>query len=279
MDSTRWNDFKPRDDDIIIATYGKSGTTWVQQILGQLIYNGDPSINIAERSPWLDMRVTPIDSVLAKLENQTDRRFIKTHLPLNALKFFDNCKYIYVTRDARDIVWSLYNHHYHANDDWYKLLNETPGLVGPKIEKPTNDIIQYWKEWLDNDGYPFWSFWENIKTWWDARNLPNVMLIHYSELKRDLPGEIRKIAEFINVPIDDNNFETIVQHCTFEWMKNNGSNVVPANGAFWEGGTSTFINKGVNGRWSDILPESESKRYEKIARDKLGDECTEWLMQ
>lgn len=105
------------------------------------------------------------------------------------------------------------------------------------------------------------------------------MLIHYSELKRDLPGEIRKIAEFINVPIDDNNFETIVQHCTFEWMKNNGSNVVPANGAFWEGGTSTFINKGVNGRWSDILPESESKRYEKIARDKLGDECTEWLMQ
>ena len=74
-----------------------------------------------------------------------NRRFIKTHLPLNALKFFDNCKYIYVTRDARDIVWSLYNHHYHATDDWYKLLNETPGLVGPKIEKPTDDIIKYWK--------------------------------------------------------------------------------------------------------------------------------------
>jgi len=71
--STRWNHFKPRDDDIIISTYGKSGTTWVQQILGQLIYNGDPSVNIAERSPWLDMRVSPIDSVLTTLENQTDR--------------------------------------------------------------------------------------------------------------------------------------------------------------------------------------------------------------
>ena len=71
-------------------------------------------------------------------------------------------------------------------------------------------MIYVFQEWLDNDGYPFWSFWENIKTWWDASNLPNVMLIHYSELKRDLPGEIRKIAEFINVPIDDNNFDAML---------------------------------------------------------------------
>ena len=34
FDSTIWNDFAFRDDDIIIATHGKSGTTWVQQIVG-----------------------------------------------------------------------------------------------------------------------------------------------------------------------------------------------------------------------------------------------------
>lgn len=30
MDSTIWNDFSFRDDDIVIATYAKSGTTWMQ---------------------------------------------------------------------------------------------------------------------------------------------------------------------------------------------------------------------------------------------------------
>src|SRR3546814_17371997 len=40
FDSTIWNDFRLRDDDIVIATYDKSGTTWVQQIVGQLIFEG-----------------------------------------------------------------------------------------------------------------------------------------------------------------------------------------------------------------------------------------------
>ncbi|MFC6639929.1 sulfotransferase domain-containing protein [Sulfitobacter sediminilitoris] len=57
FDSTIWNDFKFRDDDIIIATYAKSGTTWVQQIVSQLIFNGVEGHDVAEMSPWLDLRV------------------------------------------------------------------------------------------------------------------------------------------------------------------------------------------------------------------------------
>ena len=33
FDSTIWNDFAFRSDDIVIGTYGKSGTTWTQQIV------------------------------------------------------------------------------------------------------------------------------------------------------------------------------------------------------------------------------------------------------
>jgi hypothetical protein len=81
FDSTVWNDFRFRDDDIVIASYAKSGTTWTQQIVGQLIFAGDPEVNVAELSPWLDLRVPPKDVKLAAVDAQTHRRFLKTHLP------------------------------------------------------------------------------------------------------------------------------------------------------------------------------------------------------
>src|SRR6476659_11120528 len=87
FDFTIWNDFKFRDDDIIIATYAKSGTTWLQQIVSQLIFNGAEGLEVAEMSPWLDLRVPPKAVKLSAVEQQQHRRFIKTHLPVDALVF------------------------------------------------------------------------------------------------------------------------------------------------------------------------------------------------
>ena len=94
FDSTIWNDFKFRDDDIVIATYGKSGTTWVQQIVGQLLFNGAEDVSVAELSPWLDLRVPPKEVKLEAVEAQAHRRFLKTHLPIDALVFSPRAKYL-----------------------------------------------------------------------------------------------------------------------------------------------------------------------------------------
>ena len=140
FDSTVWNDFKFRDDDIIIGTYAKSGTTWMQQIVSQLIFNGEENLPVAEMSPWVDLRVPPPEVKLPLIEAQTHRRFIKTHLPVDALVYSPKAKYIYIVRDGRDVVWSHYNHHKNANENYYKALNG-PGLVGPPIEHPGDDIV------------------------------------------------------------------------------------------------------------------------------------------
>ncbi len=277
FDSTVWNDFPFRDDDIIIATYAKTGTTWVQQIISQLIFNGEEGLPVADMSPWLDLRIPPNEIKLAGVEAQTHRRFMKTHLPVDALVFSEKVKYIYIARDGRDVLWSLYNHHTTANDAWYGALNETPGLVGPPIGKPVDNIVQYYHEWLDQDGFPFWSFWENIQTWWDIRDLPNVNLIHFGALKDDMPGEIRKIAAYLEIDIDESKWETILHHCSFEYMKANATASVPLGGAFWDGGAEQFIHKGVNGRWRDTLSDAEIKKYEDLAEAELGEECANWL--
>jgi aryl sulfotransferase len=277
FDSTIWNDFKFRDDDIIISTYGKSGTTWMQQIIAQLLFGGDPNLEVAEMSPWMDLRLPPKEIKLPLVEAQTHRRFLKTHLPVDALRFSSKAKYIYIGRDARDVIWSMYNHHANANQTFYDALNKTPGLVGPEIGRPNENIKEYWYEWCQKDGFPFWPFWENVRSWWEIRDLPNVMLIHFSDLKQDMPSEIRRIAAFLDIEINEQDWPKILEYCSFQWMKQNASKSVPQGGAFWDEGPKVFINKGVNGRWKDILNDADVMEYENRAKLELGVECAQWL--
>ncbi len=277
FDSTIWNDLKFRDDDIVIATYAKSGTTWTQQMIGQMLFGGDPSLEVAEMSPWLDLRVPPKEVKLPLVEAQTHRRFLKTHLPVDALVFSPSARYVYIGRDGRDVVWSLYNHHANANETWYSALNDTPGRVGPPIGPPHPDIRQYWRDWLERDGFPWWSFWENIRSWWEIRELPNVLLVHFEALKRDMPSEMRRLAGFLDIDIDESRWDAIVEYCSFEWMKRNATKSVPLGGAFWDGGAQVFINKGVNGRWRETLTSEESAEYEARAEQELGPQCAHWL--
>lgn len=277
FDSTIWNDLKFRDDDIIISTYAKSGTTWMQQIISQLLFNGDENLEVAEMSPWLDLRVPPKAVKLPMVEAQTHRRFLKTHLPVDALVFSDKAKYIYIGRDGRDVLWSMYNHHANANDGWYKALNDTPGRVGPPILRPTPSITQYFHDWLDQDGQPFWPFWENVRSWWAIRDLPNVHIVHFAKLKHDMPGEIRRLATFTETPIDESKWDQILHHCSFDYMKANATKSVPLGGAFWDGGAATFIHKGSNGRWREVLTADEIAKYEQRAARELDKDCAHWL--
>jgi aryl sulfotransferase len=277
FDSTVWNDFLFRDDDIVIATYAKSGTTWVQQMVAQLIFDGAEDLPVAHLSPWLDLRVPAKEVKLAALEAQNHRRFIKTHLPVDALVFSPKAKYIYIGRDGRDVVWSLYNHHANLNEQAYEAVNNTPGRVGPPFPRPTTDIHRYFLEWLEGDGYPFWPFWENVRSWWAVRNLPNVLMLHFTDLKGDMEGEIKKIAGFLKIPLNKARLPAILEHCSFDYMKTHATEVVPLGGAFWEGGAATFMHKGVNGRWRDILTPKDSAAYEARARDELGERCARWL--
>jgi aryl sulfotransferase len=105
------------------------------------------------------------------------------------------------------------------------------------------------------------------------------LLLHFADLKRDLPGEIRRIAAFLDIPIDDAAFPAIVEHASFDYMKRNAAKSVPLGGAFWDGGAQTFIHKGTNGRWRDVLSAEEIGRYDDIAGRELGNACAAWLAQ
>ena len=112
---------------------------------------------------------------------------------------------------------------------------------------------------------------------WAARGLPNVLMVHFANLKKDLSGEMRRIAGFLNIPIDERHWPKIVEHCTFDYMKDHAELSAPLGGALWEGGAKTFIHKGTNGRWRDHLSETDIRNYEQRAVAELGEDCAHWI--
>mgnify|MGYP000986055302 CR=1 FL=1 len=277
MDSTRWNDFEFRADDIVIATWAKSGTTWAQQIVGQLLYDGAEDVPIMTLCPWIEQRGVPLDKVLAQLAQQTHRRFLKTHLPVESLVMSDAARYVFIGRDGRDALWSWYNHHSGYTDIIYDLFNNAPGLVGPPLERPGDDIVAYFHAWLDGDGFPAWPFFSNIQSWWDIRAQPNVMLLHFNDMKADLAGSMRRIATFLDIAVDTERWPAMVDHCTFDYMQARAETIMPNLSKGMLGGGKRFIYKGTNGRWRDILSAADIAKYEAIAAQSLSPECALWL--
>jgi aryl sulfotransferase len=276
MDSTFWDEFPFRNDDIIIGTYSKSGTTWVQQIVGQMLFGPDPQLASSSLSPWTELRLAPRDEILSMLDAQTGRRFIKTHLPADALTFSPHAKYIYIGRDGRDMLWSMHHHWLQFTSGAYAAINALPGN-DPTFERPTQDVLPYWREWVAKDGYPFWSFWEHIRSWWNIRDHPHVKLLHFDDLKRDMEGEMRGIAAFLDIDVRPESWDAIARYCTFDWMKAHADVTAPLGGALWEGGGTTFINKGTNGRWRDVLTDEDCRVYAARAEAELGSDCAAWL--
>ena len=105
----------------------------------------------------------------------------------------------------------------------------------------------------------------------------NVKLMHFADMKADLAGSIREIAAFLDIAIDEATFPAIIEHCSFDYMKAHAGDVAPVNGTLWEGGAATFIHKGTNGRWRDVLTAADIGAYERRAIAELGPDCAAWL--
>jgi aryl sulfotransferase len=276
LDSTNWDLIEMRDGDIVVGNWAKSGMTWVQQIVCQLLHDGREDAELIKLSLWPEWQTIPKETAAEWCASVEGRRIFKSHLPADALPIDPRARYIYVARDPRDVVWSLHAHHANTSDALYANINSSRKRVGPKFLPPDPDIRRYYLHWLENDGAPYWPYWSNIQSWWDVRDLPNVMLLHYDELQADVQTQIRRIAAFIDVPVDPDVWPAIVEHCSFIWMKAHGAALV-SEAAFQDVGK--FINKGVKGRWRDTLTASDAGLAEEAARDNLTSDCYKWLMR
>ena len=286
LDAPRWERYTPRPDDVVVSTSIKSGTTWMQAIVLQLIFQDLQPRSIDDVSPWLERRRsrTAADEMLSNLESQTHRRVIKSHLALDGVPYFPQVKYIVVARDARDVFMSLWNHYSNYTDEQYDNVNNLPNRVGEPIPRCPDDIRDFWKNWItcgwfdwESEGYPFWGNLHHIQTWWDYRHLPNILMVHYNDLLNDLPGEIQRVADYLEIQVAPEMLASIADLTRFESMKQKAEKFVAGAEHSFKGGPQTFINKGTNGRWREVLTEDDLKLYHAAVARELTPECAHWL--
>lgn len=87
-----------------------------------------------------------------------------------------------------------------------------------------------------------------VKKWWPYRNDPNVLLLHYSDVRRDLKGYIAKIARFLEVELTEEELEIITERCSIEHMRkvNKFKYLMPLNTdkRVWDVNTDTILKSG-----------------------------------
>jgi len=284
IDSTLWQHYRPRADDIVVATSYKSGTTWTQAILAHLILGTHAIPDLGGVSPWFDMRRAAASDVMQRYEAQSHRRFIKSHVPLDGLPFYPQVKYIVVGRDARDVGMSMWNHYAHYTAAFFAQVNDAPGRLGPPLPPAPKDIHAFWRNWIttgwfawEREGYPYWGNLQHTATWWAYRDLENILFVHFNDLLADLRGEIRRIVQFLEMACSEEQVAAVAHAVTFATMQQNAAQLLPRAANNWEGGAQTFMFKGTNGRWKEVLTAEELTLYTEKVAEIVTPECAAWL--
>lgn len=284
FDSARWAHYQPRADDIVIATYPKCGTTWTQRIVAMLVLQSAAPSPIWESSPWFDMRIFgPVEDVAAAAEAIPHRRFFKSHLPFDTLPVFPGMKFIHVARDGRDAAMSFHNHLRNFSAQALDMLDQV-SLADPKFGDPYPragaDPAEFFAGWVEDggsEGDPLVSFYHLENSFWDARHRPDVLLVHYNDLKQDRAGEMRRIAEFLEITVDEELWPDMVEAAGFEAMKRDADVLLPMAQALWDQGAQRFLHKGTNGRWRDVVAPDDLARYEARVAAEFPPALADWI--
>ncbi len=285
-DSAQWDRFVPREGDIVIATAPKVGTTWTQQIVSLLVFQSAEPKPLHLISPWLDCRLRDnCDQMLALLEGQTHRRFIKSHLPLDGLPIHDEVRYIHVARDGRDACLSYFNHNKAYTPAVWDRLDDVAardGALPRPAPRPPSDLRGFFHHWITPGGTASAEqmadgFFEIERSFWAERARANLLLVHYADLKADLDGEMRRIAAFLDIPVDERLWPSLVEAAGFTAMQNAGEALLPGMDGSFEGGHMTFLNKGINGRWQTELTDDDLALYRSRVEAELSPGLARWL--
>ena len=146
------------------------------------------------------------------------------------------------------------------------------------------DPAQYFHRWLtagvvpgDEDGLPAMSFFHFERSWWDQQHRPNVLLVHYNDLKTDLSGEMLRVADFLDISVRPEVWPGLIEAAGFEAMHRDGETLMGQVAAIFQGGSSSFFHAGTNQRWRGIFRDEGLALYDAKVDRHFPPACARWV--
>jgi hypothetical protein len=229
-----------RPTDVVITPFGKSGTTWLQQIVHTLRTRGDMDFDdISRVVPWIE--TSPGLGLDLQAEQKANPRAFKSHLEYEQLP--KGARYINSVRDPRDAFYSMYK----FMEGWF-------------FEPGTITLEEFAEQrYIAGGGY-----WRHLLSWWAVRHEPFVLFMCYELMQQNPEATIRRVAKFIDVPLDDELLAITLKHSSIDFMKQHkdrfddalmrarGENIA----GLPPGGESSKVREGRVGDHKQALPES-----------------------
>jgi aryl sulfotransferase len=261
----------------------------MQRILSLLIFRSGQPVALDSLFPWLEANRRPIEEVVAGLEAQVHRRSVKTHVPFDAIPKLDGVKFIHVARDGRDVAMS-YHHHCTAYQPEALARMDAIGLADPSVGKPYPRVdpsaAAYFHNWLtvgaidgQPDGTPYLSYFGYEKSFFDARRNPQLLFVHYNDLRSDLVGEMLRIVDFMEADVPRGEVATLAGFASLDSMSREAAKLVPEYARNFGGSSLPFIHKGGAGRWRGIFHEADLALFEEKLRAAVPEPYADWLLE
>jgi len=296
--------FKFEETDVVVMTWPKCGTTWMQEILWTMRNNPDLDSPMAQmpvnaRVPFIEFDCLmqtdaipppepdnplrqlfnkmvpggdPKDGVFVQMCEALGRpRSIKTHLPFSLMPkdMLDKAKVIYVMRNPKDVVTS-YLHH-------CRLM---------RVQDFRGDLDQFVQQFVDGD-LVYGPYDVHLKEAFARKSHPNLHIVKFEELKAEPLAHLRALDRFLGTGRSEEQLKKICHYTSFAEMKKRDT-VIPkgkdgdeksGNGHFnmdvmrEDGG---FFRKGEAGSWKEKLSPEQSQKIDKWTQEKLGEICKEF---
>ncbi|XP_067325907.1 sulfotransferase 1C2-like [Anolis sagrei] len=256
----RIQNFQAKPDDLLICTYPKAGTTWIQEIVDMIQQEGDlvkcQRTPMNRRHPFIEWARPPQPSGIDQAEAMPSPRILKTHLPVQLLprSFWEqNCKFLYVARNAKDCMVSYF--HFQRMS---KLIPD-PGTWDEYFEAFMAGKVG-WGPWYDH-----------VKGWWKAKDTHRVLYLFYENIKKNPKCEIQKVMQFVGKQLDVATLDKIVHHTSFEVMKDNPmANRAEVPITVMDQSISPFMRKGTVGDWKNHFTVAQNERFNEDYKKKMA---------
>ena len=242
--------FKFRPDDIVIVSYPKSGTTWLQMILYQLTTDGSMDFpHIAAVSPHIE---EPSPNLIRDIDQLPAPRIFKSHLSYKHIPK-GPCKYIYISRDGLDVAVSFYHHH--------------QNIMGFK-----GSLDQFMHRFLAGK-VAYGSWFKHVSDWRKKGGQLDTLFLTFEALKQNPEATIRRIAAFCNLAPSEETISRTLERSSFAYMKERQEKFDIAQKFILEMGfnLNQFIRVGEAHHWKEHINPAQERLFREACKQYFGD--------